>query len=76
MTEQGYNRLEIYIQWMSGFFETKVDHLETPAPPLAVRSLTRKKKKKKSKKRKAVCFEDSDEDYSDDKKPSSKKKFY
>ena len=76
MTEQGYNRLDMYIQWMSGFFETKVDHLETPAPPLAVRSLTRKKKKKNSKKRKAVSFEDSEEDSSDDKKHPSKKKFY
>ena len=51
---------------MSGFFETRVKNLETPAPPAAVRSLTRKK---------TVSFKDSDEDSSDDEKPPSKKKF-
>ena len=75
MTEQGYNFLDRSIQEMSGFFETRVENLETPAPPPAVRSLTRKKKKKNSKKRKAVSFEDSDKDSSDDEKPSSRKKF-
>ena len=37
---------------MSGFIETMVENIETPALPAAVRSLTRKKKKKNSKKRK------------------------
>ena len=60
---------------MSGFFEARVENLETSAPPPAVRSLTRKKKKKYSKKRKAVSFEDSNKDFSDGKKPTSKKKF-
>ena len=56
---------------MSGFFETRVENLETPAPPPAVRILTKKRIKKNSKKRKAVSFEDSDEDCSDDEKPPS-----
>ena len=71
MTEQSYNYLDRSIQEMSGFFETRVENLETPAPPEAVRSLTRKN----SKKRKAVSFEDSDENSSDDDKPSSRNKF-
>ena len=54
------NYLDRSIQKMSGFFETRVENPETPALPLAVRSLTRKKKN--SKKRKAVSFEDSDKD--------------
>ena len=45
---------------MSGFFETRVENLETSAPAPTVRSLT--KKKKNSKKRKAVSFEVSDKD--------------
>ena len=72
MTEQGYNYQDRSIQEISGFFEMRVDNLETPAPPPAVRSLTREKKKKNSKKRKAVSCEDSDEESSDDEKPSSK----
>ena len=56
---------------MSGFFETRVENLEIPAPPPAVRSLSRKK----TKKRKAISFENSDKDSSDDEKPPSKKKF-
>ena len=75
MTEQGYNYLDRSIQEMSGFFKTRVEKLETPAPPLVIRSLTRKKKKKSSKKQKAASFEDSAEDSSDDKKPPSRKKF-
>ena len=75
MTKQGYNFLDRSIQEMSDFFETRVENLETPAPPPAVRSLTRKKKKKNSKKWKAVSFEDSDKHSSDDEKPSSRKKF-
>ena len=75
LTEQGYNYLDRSIQEISGFFETSVENLETPAPPPAVRSLTRKKKKKCSKKQKAVSFEDFDEDSSDDEQPSSRKKF-
>ena len=47
MTEQGYNYLDGSIQEMSGFFETRVENLETPAPPPAVRSLSRKKKNSK-----------------------------
>ena len=74
MTEQGYNYLDRYIQEMSGFFETRIENLETPTPPPAVRSQTRKKKKN-SKNRKAFSFEDSDEDSSDEKKPLSRKKF-
>ena len=58
MTEHGWNYLDRSIQEMSDFFEARVENLETPAPPLAVRSLTRKKKN--SKKRKVVSFEDSD----------------
>ena len=58
---------------MSGFFETRVENLETPAPPPAVRSLTRKKKKKNSKKRKVVFFEDFDKDSLDKEKPFKKK---
>ena len=75
MTEQDYNYLDKSIQEMSGFFETRVENLETQAPLPAVRSLPRKKKRKNSKKRKAVSYEDSDKDTSDDKKPTSKKKF-
>ena len=75
MTEQGYNYLDRSIQEMSGFFATRVENLETPAPLSAVRSLTRKKKKKNSKKWKGFSFEDSGEDSSDNIKPSSKKKF-
>ena len=74
MTEQGYGYLDRFIQEMSGFFETTVENLETPAPPPAARSLT--KKKNNSKKQKAISFEDSDKDFSDDEKPSSKKKFF
>ena len=74
MTEQGYNYLDGSIQEMLAFFATRVENLETPAPPPAVRSLTRKKKN--SKKRKAVSFQDSDKDFSDDEKPSSRKKFF
>ena len=75
LTKQGYNYLDRSIQEMSGFFETRVENLETPATPPTVRSLTRKKKKKNSKKRKAVSFEKSVKDSSDNKKSSSKKKF-
>ena len=75
MTEQGYNYLDRYIQEISGFFEIRVENLETPAPSPAVRSLTRNKKKENSKKRKAVSFEDSDRDFSEKKKPSNRKKF-
>ena len=46
MTKQGYNYLDRSIQEMTGFFETRVENLETPAPPPAVRSSTKKKKKK------------------------------
>ena len=58
---------------MSGFFVTRVEKIKTPAPPAAIRSVTRKEKN--SKKRKAVSFEDSNEDSSDDEKPSSRKIF-
>ena len=75
ITKQGINYLDRSIQEMSGFFETRVENLETPAPPPAVRSLTRKNKKKNSKKRKAVFFEYSDEDSSDDETPWKRKKF-
>ena len=75
MTEEGYNYLDRSIQEMSGFFETRVENLETPAPPPTVRSLTKKKKKKNSKKQKAVSFEDSDKDSSDDEIPLSRKIF-
>ena len=75
MTKQGYNYLDRSTQEMSGFFETRIENLETSAPPPAVRSLTRKKKKKNSKKWKAVSFEDSDKDSSDNEKPSSRKIF-
>ena len=75
MAKQGYNYLDRSIQEISAFFETRIENLETPAPPPAVRSLSRKKKKKNSKKRKAVSFEDSDKDSSDDEKPPSKKKY-
>ena len=57
---------------MSGFFETRVENLETPAPPPVVRSLNRKKKKKNSKKREAMSFENFDKDSSDDKKPQAR----
>ena len=72
MTEQGYNYLDRSNQEMSGFFEIRIENLETPAPPLPVKSLTRIKKN--SKKRKAVSLEDSDKDSSDDEKPPSKNK--
>ena len=75
MTKQGYNYLDRSIQEMSVFFETRVENLEIPAPPAAIRSLTRKKNKKNSKKWKAITFEDSDKDFSDDKKPSSRNEF-
>ena len=58
--EQGYNYLDRSIQEMSLSFETRVENLETLAPPPAVRSLTRKKKH--SKNRRAAFFENSDED--------------
>ena len=74
MTEQGYNYLDRSIQEMLGFFETRVENLETPAPPPAVRKPSRKKKKKNSKKREAVSFEDSDKDSSDNEKPLRRKK--
>ena len=73
MTEQGYNYLDRSIQETSGIFETRVENLETPVPPPAVRSLTRKKKN--SKKQKALIFEDSDKDSLDNEKPSCRKKF-
>ena len=73
MTEQGYNYLDRSIQEISGFFERRVENLETPAPPPAVKSLLREMKK--SKKGKAVSFEESDKDSSDDKKRPSKKTF-
>ena len=77
ITKQGYNCLERSIQEMPGFLETRVENLETPAPPSAVRSLPKKKKKKNtSKKRKATSFEDSDNDSSDNEKKTSKKKFF
>ena len=69
MSRQGYNYLDRSVQEMSGFFEIKVENLETPEPAPAMRSLTKKKIKINSKKRKAVSFEDSDDDSSDDKKP-------
>ena len=50
MTKQGYNYLDRSIQEMSVFFETRVENLESPAPPPAVRILTWKKKKINSKK--------------------------
>ena len=75
MTEQWYNYLDRSIQEMSGFFETRIESLETSAPPPAIRSLTREKKKKNSKKWKAVSFEDFDKGYSDNEKPSSRKIF-
>ena len=40
ITKQGYNYLERTIQKMPGFFETRVENLKFPAPPVAVRSLT------------------------------------
>ena len=43
LTEQGYNYLDRSIQEISGFFEARVEYLETPAPPPAVRSLPTKK---------------------------------
>ena len=43
-TKQGHSYLNRSIQEMSGFFEIRVENLETPVPPSAVRSLTRKKK--------------------------------
>ena len=52
MTKQRYNYVDMSFQEMSGFIETMVENIETPALPAAVRSLTRKKKKKNSKKRK------------------------
>ena len=60
---------------MSDFFETMVENLETPVPPLTVRSLSRKKNKKKSKIRKLISFEDSDKDSSEDNKTSNRKIF-
>ena len=54
---------------MSGFLETRVENLETPAPLQPVSKLTRTKRNKNSKKQKDVSFEDSD------KKNPSKKKF-
>ena len=39
MTKQGYNYLDMSIQEMSGFFETRVWSLKTPAAPSAIRSL-------------------------------------
>ena len=48
---------------MLGFFETRVENLETLAPPPVVRSQTTKKKKKNSDTRKAMSFEDSDKDF-------------
>ena len=63
--------LDRSIQEMLGFFEIRVENLEIPEPPPAVRSLTRKKIRINSKKSRDVTFEDSNEDSSDDKKPSS-----
>ena len=74
MSKQECNCLDRSIQEVSGFFQTRVENLETPAPLPAARSLTRKRRN--SKKQKAVSFEDSDKDSSsNDKKPPSKKKF-
>ena len=70
-TKQRYNYLDRSILEMSGFFKTRLENLETPALPPAVRSLIRKKEKKNSKKKKAV----SCENHSDDKKSPNKKKF-
>ena len=42
MIKQAYNYLDMSIQEISGFFESRVENLETPAPPTAIRSLTRK----------------------------------
>ena len=47
ITEQGYNYLDRSFQKMSGFLETRVENLETLAPPPAIRSLSRKKKSPK-----------------------------
>ena len=47
MTTQGSNYLNWSIQKMSGFFETRTENLEPPAPPPAVRSLSKKKEKEK-----------------------------
>ena len=47
MTKQGYIYLERSFEEMPGFSETRVENLETPAPPPAGRGLTRNKKKEK-----------------------------
>ena len=41
MIKQGYNYLDGSSQEISGLFETRVENLEIPVPPPAVRSLTR-----------------------------------
>ena len=71
MAEQRYNYLDRSIQEISDFLETRVENLQTPAPPPAVRSPH--EKMKNSKKQKAVYFEESDKDYSNNKKLPSKK---
>ena len=34
MTEQEYNYLDRSIQEMTSFFETRIEHLEAPTPPV------------------------------------------
>ena len=46
-TKQGYNYQDRSIHEILGFFETRVEILETPAPPASVRRLTRKMKNSK-----------------------------
>ena len=45
MTKQGYNYLDRSIQEMPGYFETRIENLDAPAPSAAVRSLTRKRRR-------------------------------
>ena len=49
------------IQEISGFFEKKVENLETPAPPPSVKKPPSKNKNENSEKRKAIASEDSNE---------------
>ena len=49
MTKQGYNHIDRSIQKMSGFFETRVENLETLAQPPAIMKPPKKKKKGNSK---------------------------
>ena len=46
MTKQRYNYVDMSFQEMSGFIETRVESLETPAPPPAIRRRPRKKNRK------------------------------